>query len=163
MCQSLVFFPVCLFAVLTIGSRMLCTDHRCTSRSFIHASLLAKVVSSLTPSLGSLRLCRFAFECSFWVSFERLHTFFILSLTVSILLSPFPAHLWKLHFWDTVHHSPSSHTSGLLFSGHFRFLKENNTAQYPVLQSNRNQAAQFSVSLYFWTFSPVGRYWRRAI
>lgn len=99
------------------GQRM-CTDHRCKSWSFIHVPLLGRGgIISLPPPWGSLRLCRFAFACLFWIS---LPAFCILSLAVSVLPPPFSAHWWDLHFCDTVHHVPSSSISSLLFSGSSR-------------------------------------------
>ena len=90
----------------------------------------AEVASYLYPIPGgSLRLCTFASACLFGGS---LHACCILSLTVSVLPSPFPAHLGELHFCDTVYHIPSGHISSLLFSGSFSFLRENGTTQYLV-------------------------------
>lgn len=59
-----------------------------------------------TPSLGTQRLCRFAFAYLFGIS---LYVLCILSLTISVLPPPFPAHLWELNFFGTLSHISSSH------------------------------------------------------
>lgn len=104
-----------------------------------------KVASSLYSIPGSFRgsvdlllhIC-LAFLCM------HLH----IESQVSVLPTPFPAHLWELNFFGTSSQISSSHIYSLVFSGNFKFPKKNGTNPVFCPDSSRSQAAQFSVSLH---------------
>lgn len=130
----------------------MCTDHRCNSGSFIHASLLGcGGIVSLPRPWGFLGHCIFALACLFRIS---LHSF----KTHSPGVTP---SLGELHFCDTVYHIPSSGISSL-FSGRLRLLRDNGATQYLVPQHSGWQGALLSVSLHLWAFGPAGGWWGRA-